>query len=163
MTTPDNNTSNKAATPQPTAIQAKKQITLDSTASSGQQPISSIEKKATEDKVDKVDGEEKKIEQKVEKPIVKKVKKRSKISFEETTHKFGTIKSGDKVNHKFKFKNNGNAPLVIRDVQVSCGCTFPSYTFLPIKPNETGEIDVTFNSEHKSVINPTQLQQQSVL
>lgn len=84
-----------------------------------------------------------------EKVIPKKKKKRSKIKFEETTFKFGTIKTGDKVNHKFKFKNTGNAPLVIKNVDVSCGCTFPSYPFLPIKPGEAGEIDVTFNSEHK--------------
>lgn len=82
-------------------------------------------------------------------PKKKKKKRRSKISFEETTHKFGTIKTGDKVSHKFKFTNTGNAPLVIKNVDVSCGCTFPSYPFLPIKPGEEGEIDVTFNSEHK--------------
>ncbi len=79
----------------------------------------------------------------------KKKKRRSKIKFEETTHKFGTIKTGDKISHKFKFTNTGNAPLVIKNVDVSCGCTFPSYPFLPIKPGEEGEIDVTFNSEHK--------------
>ena len=82
-------------------------------------------------------------------PKKKKVRKRSKIQFKETTHKFGTIKTGDKVSHKFKFTNTGNAPLVIKNVDVSCGCTFPSYPFLPIKPGEEGEIDVTFNSEHK--------------
>jgi len=82
-------------------------------------------------------------------PKKKKKKRRSKIKFEETTHKFGTIKTGDKVSHKFKFTNTGNAPLVIKNVDVSCGCTFPSYPFLPIKPGEEGEIDVTFNSEHK--------------
>lgn len=79
----------------------------------------------------------------------KKKKKRSKIKFDETTHKFGTIKTGDKISHKFKFTNTGNAPLVIKNVDVTCGCTFPSYPFLPIKPGEEGEIDVTFNSEHK--------------
>jgi len=82
-------------------------------------------------------------------PKKKKKKRRSKIKFEETTHKFGTIKTGDKISHKFKFTNTGNAPLVIKNVDVSCGCTFPSYPFLPIKPGEAGEIDVTFNSEHK--------------
>ncbi len=83
------------------------------------------------------------------KPVKKKVKKRAKIKFNELVHKFGTIKTGDKVNHKFKFKNTGNAPLVIKNVDVSCGCTFPSYPFIPIKPGEEGVIDVTFDSEHK--------------
>ena len=76
-------------------------------------------------------------------------KKRAKMKFSQTTHKFGTIKTGDKVKHQFKFKNLGDAPLVIKNVDVSCGCTFPSYPFLPIKPGESGEIEVTFDSKNK--------------
>jgi len=97
----------------------------------------------------------KKVVAKAEEPVVRKQKpapvkkKRAKIEFGETNHKFGTIKTGDKVQHKFKFKNTGNAPLVIKNVDVSCGCTFPSYPFLPIKPGEEGEIDVTFDSKNK--------------
>jgi len=79
----------------------------------------------------------------------KKKKKRAKIKFDGLVHKFGTIKTGDKVSHQFKFKNTGNAPLVIKSVDVSCGCTFPSYPFLPIEPGKEGAIDVTFDSEHK--------------
>lgn len=82
-------------------------------------------------------------------PVKKKKKKRAKIKFNELVHKFGTIKTGDKVKHQFKFKNTGNAPLVIKSVDVSCGCTFPSYPFLPIEPGKDGVIDVTFDSEHK--------------
>ena len=82
-------------------------------------------------------------------PVKKKKKKRAKIKFNELVHKFGTIKTGDKVKHQFKFKNTGNAPLVIKSVDVSCGCTFPSYPFLPIESGEEGVIDVTFDSEHK--------------
>ena len=86
---------------------------------------------------------------KVAKPVKKKVKKRAKIKFDGLVHKFGTIKTGDKISHQFKFKNTGNAPLVIKSVDVSCGCTFPSYPFLPIEPGKEGAIDVTFDSEHK--------------
>ncbi len=81
--------------------------------------------------------------------VKKKKKKRAKIKFNQLVHKFGTIKTGDKVSHQFKFKNTGNAPLVIKSVDVSCGCTFPSYPFLPIEPGKEGAIDVTFDSEHK--------------
>ncbi|MEM1122326.1 MAG: DUF1573 domain-containing protein, partial [Bacteroidota bacterium] len=76
-------------------------------------------------------------------------KKRARMKFSQTTHQFGTIQSGDKVKHKFTFKNSGDAPLVINNVDVSCGCTFPSYPFLPIEPGKTGEIEVTFDSEGK--------------
>lgn len=85
----------------------------------------------------------------VPKPVKKKVRKRAKIKFDGLVHKFGTIKTGDKISHQFKFKNTGNAPLVIKNVDVSCGCTFPSYPFLPIQPGKEGAIDVTFDSEHK--------------
>ena len=76
-------------------------------------------------------------------------KKRAIIKFDETTYKFGRIKEGEKVKHDFNFKNVGDAALVIKKVDVSCGCTFPSYPFIPIEPGETGKIGVTFNSEHK--------------
>jgi len=79
----------------------------------------------------------------------KKIKKRAKVKFDDLVHKFGTIKTGDKVSHQFKFKNTGNAPLVIKSVDVSCGCTFPSYPFLPIEPGKEGAIDVTFDSTNK--------------
>ena len=77
-------------------------------------------------------------------------KKRAKVKFEKTTFQFGTIKEGEKVQHDFVFKNVGDAPLLIKKVDVSCGCTFPSYPFIPIEPGEEGTIGVTFNSEHKS-------------
>lgn len=81
--------------------------------------------------------------------LPRKKKKRAKIKFSKTTYQFGKIKEGEKVNYAFQFKNTGDAPLVIKNVDVSCGCTFPSYPFIPIKPGKKGEIEVTFNSEHK--------------
>ena len=78
-----------------------------------------------------------------------KPKKRSKIAFKETVHEYGTIKQGEEVKHDFKFTNTGNAPLVIKKVDASCGCTFPSYPFIPIEPGKEGTIGVTFNSTGK--------------
>ena len=97
---------------------------------------------------ERVDERSTEIKKETPKPK-KKQRKRAKISFDETVHKFGTIKSGDKIKHTFQFKNTGNAPLTIKNVDVSCGCTFPSYPFIPIEPGENGEIEVTFNSENK--------------
>ena len=79
----------------------------------------------------------------------KHVRKAPAIKFAETVHQFGTIQSGEKVKHEFKFENVGDAPLVIKNVEVSCGCTFPSYPFLPIEPGDEGVIEVTFDSTHK--------------
>jgi len=88
-----------------------------------------------------------KIEPKKEAP--KKKKKRSKISFEEKVWNFGELRDGDIVNHDFKFKNVGNAPLEVKNVTATCGCTQPSFPFLPIAPGEEGTISVTFNSTGK--------------
>ncbi len=76
----------------------------------------------------------------------------AKFSFEENEYNFGEISEGDKVEHIFKFKNVGDAALVISDIKTSCGCTTPSYTKDPIVPGESGEIMVRFNSKGKSGI-----------
>jgi hypothetical protein len=72
------------------------------------------------------------------------------IQFAQTEHDFGKLKQGDEVEHKFKFTNTGNEPLVIENAKGSCGCTVPSYPKEPIAPGGTGEILVKFNSAGKS-------------
>lgn len=69
------------------------------------------------------------------------------FSFEKTSHDFGTINEGDVVEHVFKFKNTGDAPLIIQNATGSCGCTVPTYSKEPIAPGETGEITAKFNSQ----------------
>ena len=69
------------------------------------------------------------------------------IEFPEIRFDFGTINSGEKVKHVFKFKNTGNADLVLSQVKASCGCTTPTYTKEPVSPGDEGEIAVEFNSE----------------
>jgi len=81
-------------------------------------------------------------------------KKYADFDFETTEHDFGTIAKGDVVKHIFKFKNTGEAPLMISDIKTTCGCTTPQYTKEPVAPGESGEILVQFNSAGKSgVIN----------
>ena len=68
------------------------------------------------------------------------------MTFEEKTHDFGTIKEADgPVSHTFEFTNTGNEPLVIINVNASCGCTRPEYSKEPIKPGKKGKIKVTYN------------------
>ena len=80
----------------------------------------------------------------------KKKKARSAIKFEELSHGFGKIKQGEVIKHDFKFTNVGKAPLVIKKVDVSCGCTFPSYPFIPIEPGKEGVIGITYDSKNKA-------------
>mgnify|MGYP006306755811 CR=1 FL=1 len=72
------------------------------------------------------------------------------MEFEKIEHDFGTIKSGDVVNHTFKFTNTGDEPLIIKNAKGSCGCTVPKWPKEPIAPGEGGEIKVEFKSKGKS-------------
>jgi hypothetical protein len=71
------------------------------------------------------------------------------IEFEKDIHDFGKIIQGEKVSFAFKFKNTGKSLLLISKVSTSCGCTVTDYPKEPIKPGESGKIDVSFDSEGK--------------
>src|SRR5690606_37497406 len=58
------------------------------------------------------------------------------ITFEESSFDFGTIDQGTNVEHVFKFKNTGDAPLMIVNAKSSCGCTVPEYTKEPVAPGD---------------------------
>ena len=68
-----------------------------------------------------------------------------KIAFDSPVHDFGTIAMGEKAETVFRFKNEGEADLVIIEAKASCGCTAPDYTKTPIKPNDYGEVKVVFS------------------
>ena len=71
------------------------------------------------------------------------------IEFEQMTHDFGNLIQGEKVSYTFKFKNAGNASLVLSSVVPSCSCTVAQFTKTPIMPGEEGTITVNLNTEMK--------------
>jgi hypothetical protein len=71
------------------------------------------------------------------------------MKFVKPAQDFGKIKSGSKVTSDFKFTNTGKSPLIITDAVATCGCTKPEWPKGPIKPGESGNIHVTFNSAGK--------------
>ena len=71
------------------------------------------------------------------------------ITFEESKYDFGSVAQGGVVDHTFKFKNTGTAPLVISNIGVSCGCTTPEWTKEPVMPGKTGTIAAHFNTAGK--------------
>ncbi len=71
------------------------------------------------------------------------------IKWEKTEHDFGTINQGDKVETVFKFTNVGKGSLVITKARSSCGCTVPTWPTEAVKPGESSEIKVVFNSSGK--------------
>lgn len=75
------------------------------------------------------------------------------LAFETTSHDFGTINEGQKVVHTYKFKNTGEAPLIIQSAQPSCGCTVPDWTKEPIPVGGTGFVKAEFDSNGKPGVN----------
>jgi len=71
------------------------------------------------------------------------------FEFEKTDHDFGTINEGQVVEYTYKFKNTGEAPLIIQGAQGSCGCTVPEWSSTPIPPGGTGFVKAKFDSSGK--------------
>ena len=81
---------------------------------------------------------------------VTKAENYAEIKFDTLRHNFGKFSKNDPiVKCSFKFTNTGTAPLVIHQAFASCGCTVPTFTKEPIKPGESGVIDVTSNGTDK--------------
>ena len=56
------------------------------------------------------------------------------IIFTKEIHKFGTISEGEIVVCEFYFRNVGDANLIIKAIESSCGCTVIKWQKQPIKP-----------------------------
>jgi hypothetical protein len=72
----------------------------------------------------------------------------AKIEFKDkdNTIDYGTVnKEDDSGLRVFEFTNTGDAPLIITNVQSTCGCTVPSKPTEPILPGKTGKIEVKYN------------------
>ena len=69
------------------------------------------------------------------------------MTFDKTEIDYGTIAQGSDPLRKFKFKNTGSSPLIIKSAQGSCGCTVPSYKKEPINTGETSEIEVRYDTQ----------------
>lgn len=101
---------------------------------------------SVKEKTEKAKDREQLVEKK---PAVKKKRRKGIMQFSEKTYKFGTITEGKKVEHKFFFTNVGDKPVNVKEASATCGCTYPSHPFVPIKPGEKSYIGVTFNSKGK--------------
>lgn len=72
----------------------------------------------------------------------------AKIEFKDkdNTVDYGKVyRDTDSGMRTFEFKNTGDAPLIITNVQSTCGCTIPTKPTEPIMPGKTGKIDVKYN------------------
>ncbi|GAB3812996.1 hypothetical protein GCM10028895_04580 [Pontibacter rugosus] len=73
-------------------------------------------------------------------------KAQGELLFEKETHDFGTIAEGTQASYVFRVKNVGTQPVIISDVQPSCGCTTPTWTKEPLMPGKIGMIKAEYNS-----------------
>lgn len=72
----------------------------------------------------------------------------AKIEFlaKDNTIDYGRLEKGtDNGIRVFEFKNTGDAPLIILNVQSTCGCTVPTKPKEPIMPGKIGQIEVKYN------------------
>ena len=75
--------------------------------------------------------------QKINRPI---------IEFEWNVYDYDTIMQNNNGMCSFRFKNTGDAPLIISSTSASCGCTEPEFDSKPVMPGEVGEIKVKYNT-----------------
>lgn len=71
------------------------------------------------------------------------------LTFENLEYDFGRVIKGEKLSYSFKFKNTGKSNLIISSARSSCGCTTSTPPQAPIRPGESGEIGVTFDSKNQ--------------
>ncbi|MDK2770906.1 MAG: DUF1573 domain-containing protein [Flavobacterium sp.] len=70
----------------------------------------------------------------------------AKIEFKTETINYGDVVKGkDDGVREFVFTNTGDAPLIIKDVKSSCGCTVPTKPTEPIMPGKSDKIVVKYN------------------
>ncbi|MBI5193158.1 MAG: DUF1573 domain-containing protein [Nitrospirae bacterium] len=73
-----------------------------------------------------------------------------RISFPELSHDFGKVIQGKIVEYTFSFENKGTADLHIQEVTTSCGCTAALVSSNTLKPGETGQIKVSYDSQGRA-------------
>ncbi|MDE0535611.1 DUF1573 domain-containing protein [Tenacibaculum sp. L6] len=69
------------------------------------------------------------------------------FKFETETIDYGKVALGSEGKRVFEFTNVGDAPLIIKDIISTCGCTVPSKPEKPIMPGEKGEIEVSYDTK----------------
>jgi len=77
----------------------------------------------------------------------KEAEKMPVITFDNKTYDFGDVVEGERLTYSFKFKNTGKSNLIIYSSEATCGCTTSQPPKAPVRPGESGEIIVTFDSK----------------
>ncbi len=73
--------------------------------------------------------------------------KKSILSFKTLTIERNNIPYGADEEFSFSFKNNGKEPVIVSNVQTSCGCTTAKKPEAPVAPKKKGEISVKYDTK----------------
>jgi hypothetical protein len=71
------------------------------------------------------------------------------LQLKETAYNFGKIQQGRPVTHNFEIVNTGKEPLMLENVQASCGCTTPEWSKDAIQPGASSIIKVGYNAANE--------------
>jgi hypothetical protein len=77
------------------------------------------------------------------------------LFIEETLFDYGTIEMDANGIHNFIFKNIGKEPLVLSNVQSSCGCTVPTWPREPLMSGQQDTIVVKYDTHRLGRFNKT--------
>lgn len=75
----------------------------------------------------------------------------SAITWLDSVINFGKMNMGDTISLRFRFKNTGTVPLVIKTAETSCSCTIVYPVASAIPPGAVGEIRAMFDTR-KSIV-----------
>ena len=74
--------------------------------------------------------------------------KPTKVSISLKDINFNTLQQNIHRDTVFYITNAGTNPLLIYNVETSCGCTTSSWTKRPIKPGKKGEVKVSYDAKY---------------
>jgi len=77
------------------------------------------------------------------------------LQIKETAFDFGKIQQGRPVTHNFEIVNTGSAPLMLENVQASCGCTTPEWSKDAIQPGASSIIKIGYNAANEGAFSKT--------
>ena len=89
------------------------------------------------------------------KPAPATIPREDNLQLKEGGYSFGKIPQGRTVIHVFEIVNTGKEPLLLENVQASCGCTTPEWSREPIAPGATVPIKVGYNAYSEGHFNKT--------
>ena len=78
---------------------------------------------------------------------VKANKKKEPITFKTLTIERNNIPYGADETFTFSFKNTGKDPIIISNVQTSCGCTTAKKPEAPVAPKKSADISVKYDTK----------------